>query len=310
MPTKGQVRVDEALTNLTIQFFNDRQGFIGEQMSPVIDVSKSTGVYYTYQSDVRMRLQDDTRRPRTRFKRIDWSVSTQAFKTEDHGLEQAIDDEERDDADSALELDMDANEALDDQVSLNWEKETATLLTTAANYPTGHKTTLAGASQWSDYDGSDPFSDIDTAMEAILTATGRMPNKIGMGYQVWRVLRRHPDLLARVDARDTAELSLQDVARLFEVDEILVGRAVYNTANEGATLSNSFIWGKHVVIAYVAPRPSKKTASLTYQFMKQRPRTVRYREEQIKSDVIRVERNSVSKIIAGQCGYLFTNAVA
>ncbi len=310
MPLKGDVRVDKELTNLTLALFQDDSSFIAPKIAPEIPVDKSSGVYYVFPDDMFMRTFDDSRAPATPFKQIDYDLTTAAFATVEHGLEHPIDEKVRDNADSVLDLRRQGNQITGQAVKLNWEKEIADLLTTAANYPTGHKTTLSGTDQWSDFQGSDPIGDIKTAILQIQTATGKRPNKIAFGLEVWNKVSQHPDLLGRVSNRDTQDLSRDDVARLFEVEEILVGEAIRNTANQGATISNAFLWGKHVVIGFVDPSPGMMVASLAYQFVWQQGRTVTYPNTIIKSDVIRVERDSVGKVVAGKCGYLYTNAVA
>ena len=107
---------------------------------------------------------------------------------------------------------------------------------------------------------SDPITDIETGIETVLKATGIRPNVMGMGYQVWTKLKNHPLIIARVTAvtnvKDIREVTRQQIAQLFELDEVMVGEVAYNSANPGAAISMDFAAGKNVLLAYRAPSPS------------------------------------------------------
>ena len=104
------------------------------------------------------------------------------------------------------------------------------------------------------------------------------------------------------------------MAQFFGLDRILVGKAIYDTAKEGQTASKSYVWGKHFLLAYVAPSPGRKRPSLGYTFWAPTKGMLRiaeiYRDETITSDVMRVHEERLEKIVHVNCGYLMVNAVA
>jgi hypothetical protein len=61
-------------------------------------------------------------------------------------------------------------------------------------------------------------------------------------------------------------LTEQMVAEALGIDKILVGGAVYNSANEAATESMADVWGKYCLFAYINPRPEIRKPSLGYQY--------------------------------------------
>ena len=68
----------------------------------------------------------------------------------------------------------------------------------------------------------------------------------------------HPDIVGRIDRGQTAGTAIvmrQNLAALFEMQEVLVMDAIYNSAIEGASNSHGFIGGKHALLAYRAPSP-------------------------------------------------------
>ncbi|MEK7992900.1 MAG: hypothetical protein AAB403_03750, partial [Planctomycetota bacterium] len=92
--------------------------------------------------------------------------------------------------------------------------------------------------------------------------------------------------------------------------------AGYQTAKEGQTNSMSYIWGKDILLAYVAPRVSTKMLSLglTYRWNKKSKNVKRLRgtkEEDRNGTYVRVGDDYYDQnIVSASCGYLIKNAVA
>ena len=98
-----------------------------------------------------------------------------------------------------------------------------------------------------------------------------MPNKLVLTQPVMDALVDHPDIVDRVKyatstTANPAMVNEQTLAALFGLDEIVVSRAIENTAAQGATASHSFIGGKKALLCYAAPTPSLMTPTAGYQF--------------------------------------------
>ena len=100
------------------------------------------------------------------------------------------------------------------------------------------------------------------------------------------------------------------VAQWLGVDNIIVGRAINNTAAEGATDSMSFIWGKNALLMYTTASPSISEPSAAYIFQKGGVDTKRFREEAEAQDVVEVTHLVDIKVTASDCGYYFPSVVA
>jgi len=69
------------------------------------------------------------------------------------------------------------------------------------------------------------------------------------------------------------------------------------------------VWGANALLAYVNPRPAIKQISLAYMFQS-RPRQVeKYRDDSVKSDIIRCSEVTAEKLVADKCGYLWTHVL-
>lgn len=308
MPDKADVHIDAALSDVSIRRRNEE--YVGERLFPAMSVSKDTDKYFVYGTE-QFRLENDIRAPGTRAKKVDWTVSTDSYSLEEHALEKAIADEERDNADPPLSIEIDSVEFLTDLIQLRLENSIATDATTSGNYAAAHTAALSGGQQWSDYTNSDPLEDIRKARVQIHGAIAKKANVLVFGFQVYEILKNHPKILARMSHNERGLVTKQLLAELFEVEEVLVGSALKDTAKEGQTASLSYVWGKNVVLAYRPPRMGKKVIALGGTFRKQGMRqTETWRETQVKSDYIRVTDKYDSKIISNVAGYLYRTVVA
>jgi len=96
---------------------------------------------------------------------------------------------------------------------------------------------------------------IERGKVSVETATGKQANVIIMGAPTRRALAIHPQIIAVLSpGKNTpGQYNDEQLAAALGVDKIIVGRAIYNTAKEGQTASNAFIWGDNCIVAYIAP---------------------------------------------------------
>lgn len=140
-----------------------------------------------------------------------------------------------------------------DNIALYRESLQATLLTTYSNYASGFY--ASGASKaWATT--GDPIKDFDDMRETIRKANGRRPNKAWFTPSAWVLFRNNPAVLNRIkyggSPIDPAMVTTQMAAALLEVDEVLVGYAVYgvpslNGADGGvkkSALTMGYVWEK------------------------------------------------------------------
>jgi hypothetical protein len=308
MPLITSVKFDELLTNISLQFAAAPEGYLADKVLPPVPVAKESAAYWVYDKS-RLDAPDSKRAPRSQYNRIDWNVTTDTYLAEQYGLEGEIDDEERKNAASPLDLDVDTTEIVTDMVLNNREKRVADLVLSTATIT--NNITLAGADQWTDYANSDPLDDIKTARTTIYTAApGYGPNVMLMGYMTFEALKLHPDIKEIVKYTERAIITRQILAAVFEVDEVLVGKVIRRTSKEGAVDAFTDVWGKDVLMFYRENRPSLKRASFGYQMRTNDLRVFRYREDKRDTDVIRVSEKQDEKIVSSALGYLIKAAVA
>jgi hypothetical protein len=122
---------------------------------------------------------------------------------------------------------------------------------------------------WDDDANGDPFTDIATQQTYILQNTGFMPNKLVLSWSVYQALRKHPLIIDRIkytSATFAGTITPQLLAEAFDIEEVVVSKAVYNSAQENLTASMSFVNSKNALLAYVAPAPGLMVPSAGYTF--------------------------------------------
>jgi hypothetical protein len=172
--------------------------------------------------------------------------------------------------------------------------------------------------QWSDYSASDPISDIENAKSSILSSTGMEANTLVLGYDVFKALKNHPDLVDRIKYTSSQTITTDMLAAMFDIPRVLVSKAVKATNNEGATGAYGFTTGKKALLCHVAPQPGLLTPSAGYTFswtgvsggLGATIGTSQFRMESIKSDRIEAEIAFDNKVISSDLGFFWDTVVA
>lgn len=328
---------DPILTNFSVGYQD--QTLYGMRLFPETPVRTQSGRYRVYdRSD--WLIHRSRREPLTVANEVGakkWSEDT--FATKEHSLQSAIGDEERKELNSQgglaqavfggdLQIDpeRDATEYVTRSLMLEHEKKVADTIRNTANYAANHKTTLVGATQWSDYTGgvsstSDPVANLRTAFQRIYLDTGRWPNTMIMPFDAVGVVENHPRVVARFQYTSLADPNAWKTLLGFPPSvtadfNVFVVDSKYNAAdNIDDTESITSFWGQDVWLGIVDPTPGQrtktfgKTFSEVYESGDVRP-TDRWREDNRRADLVRVSWKYDLKIVSATAGYLFTNAVA
>lgn len=305
MPQLRDVVQDPVLTEVSTAYKNE--SFLAERILPVMPVKKQSGVYFQYDKE-NLRIPSSTLRAAgAPAKEVDFSVSKGTFITQDHALKEFVPQEIQDQAMTPTDPLSDSTENVTEKLLLDKESAIATYLTSTSNIT--QNTTLSGTSQWSDYNNSSPVTDVRTARQTVKLSVGKTPNILILGQQVYDILVDHPEIIERIKYSALGVVTAELLARVFNVKEVWVGEAVYNSAKEGQTDSLSYIWGKHAILAYIAPSVRIKQLTLGYTFTYGTRQTERWTDGDRKGTYVRVHDNYQQGIVAATSAYLIKNAV-
>lgn len=311
----SQTHVEATLTRLAQDY--DLGGYIADEVLPPVPVD-SIKYQYPVWDDKPLDTESSSTDPgikradKAPWARSERTVTWTEAETEEYGLEVPISDRERTKGPN-LDLDGVNTNFATSVVRNEQEARVADLLTTTGNMATGHYTTLSSsADQWDSYSeaDSDPIEDIDTGRQTIHGASGKNPNLLVLGRQVFDKLKWHPSLTDVFKYSERGIVTAEMMAAALGIDKVLIGDAIYNTAAEGQTKSGSYIWGKHAVLLYQPPSPVPNTMSAGWQFQYRGIETKKWREEKISCDVVRVSHDQDEELTNTACIYLIASAVA
>lgn len=326
-PTLRSVHYNRPLTNISVAFMQSESRFIARQVFPVVTVPKQSDIYYTYDRGYFNRDEMKVRAPGTASEGSGYQVDTaDPYFCHVYAFHKDVDDQVRANADAPLNLDAEAARFVAMKGLLRTENDFFTNFFTTSVWDTDITGVAAApgssqALQWND-DSSDPIKDIQTGRQTIAESTGFEANTLVLGRHVYDRLTLHPDILDRIKYGQTpgrpAQVTRDALAALFEVDRILVGSAIQNTAMEGATNSHSFIAGRHALLCHTASSPGLMTPTAGYTFVWNGYagmgdgglRIKRFRMEELAADRIEGELSYDMRTISSELGYFFSGIVA
>lgn len=118
---------------------------------------------------------------------------------------------------------------------------------------------------------SDPIAFIDSEKTSMNQQTGRMPNRVGLGINVFNALKVHPGILERVkyggSTANPASVTENVLAQLFGVEKIVVLKSIMNSAGMGEDENMQYIGDPDAfLLAYATNAPSIDEPSAGYIF--------------------------------------------
>jgi hypothetical protein len=233
------------LTAIAIKYRG--QGYIADQAMPRVPVSKQE---FTHLSD---RMADWITPPDTLVGRTgqpnqlaNAAQDPTQYATSNQGLDEPVPNQDQDNGPNET-AEGRATQRVMELVMMRREIRVSSICANPANFT--QSTTLSGASQWSDYAGSDPQAAIMDALDVPF----KRPNLGVMGRAVATKLIQHPKIVQAVRGTDqgAGKVTLAELAALLELDQILVGSGWYNSAAKGQAPVKTRIWGKFAAFAYV-----------------------------------------------------------
>lgn len=275
-PTRRDMHVSAPLANLTIAAMNEDSDFVLKEACSFQQVEKQTNKYFVYGVGDWNRIEMQPRGSSQRSEKGGWSLSTTEYNCRRESLSVPEDWYDVDEADEAIDADMDAADYLANQAKLRGEQLFSAEIFIAATWTTDFdgaaaKDYASSEVLYWDNASADPQEDHLYLSGVVKALCGKTPNVMVVGYDV------HVALLTSAVVRDaikhTEFTGPQEVyakmARFFGVDKYLVAGAFYNSAAEGATDSFGFLVASDSVWAgYIDPREGKKvyTACKTFAY--------------------------------------------
>jgi hypothetical protein len=306
--------LDQFLTNYSIVYRN--QDFVGGRLFPDFPVSKQNDRYPIFGFE-RFKAYNTERAPGMEANEIPaWRMSNDEFYCDGKAQKQLIADELRSKWDLSTGPEVFTIETLADIIDKQREIAIFNAIMNSSVIPSS---TLASGMGWDNFESTDPVAAITNVRSTILLGCTKEPNTLLVGYPVWLQLIQHPIILDRFKstALPLGYPSEQQLAGLFNVDNFVVAKSLYDTTQQGIAHDLNYIWGKNAILAYVPQQqgPMQVTLGTTFRWLYGVPQNggmlvKRYRVEERSGDMIEYQTYYAIKLTVPGAAYIFKAAVA
>jgi hypothetical protein len=258
---QGTLHVDRYLTSYSLAYMQEKTSFIAARASSLIRVNNQSDKYVSYDRGYFWRDEMKPRALGGRPAQVGYKVSEGTYSAQEWAAEHVVDDRQRANTDAPINLDQNATRLLSDKAMIRADRIWATNFFAAGKWTTLRVGTAStpGTNQFLQFDdaNSDPIGVVDAAKDVMHQLTGFMPNTMVLGAAVRRTLRSHPDIADRIKYVGVGLADEAKLQELFDIPNVMTARSIYNTANEGATDSFSYIVDSRAVwLGYIEPTPA------------------------------------------------------
>ena len=297
-----ELRINAYLSEVARGYSNN--SFIAESLFPVInsDLEKvdifefNKEAFQVYDTERAIRANSNVISPKG-FKKHTTTLT-------EHDLAYPIDYREEEEA-RKIKLQVHATNVVTQGLLLKLETQCASLAQDPNKYPATNKIALSGTSQFTHKD-SDPVGVIDDAKDAISRQIGQDPNTLVMGQEVWESLKRNESLKGLIANSTNKIVTLNLLKEFFEVENIVIGKAIYSNAND----QFARVWGNNIILAYV-PKLNARTEydpAFAYTIRKKDALQIdEYEKEGNKVRYIRATDIYTPFLVGAEAGYLISN---
>lgn len=251
--TLAEIRLKQnpILTNLLLGI---KQGnMIAERLLPRLP-SALSGMTLVKMGDEAQRRYNLRRAPGAKTKRINLSFEGKSYTVDQYSVDIPIPRELIREADESRKLNVGnylqisalAMSTANGVLALDYELEVAELTTNGSTYASGHHLALSGGTKWSAVTGT-PVTDIKAAADIIRKKIGVRPNRLALSADAMSALESNAEVKTYLPSTQQGMATLDQLKQILNVQEILVGDAVYKDAS-GNGLD---VWGNNAILGYV-----------------------------------------------------------
>lgn len=299
----------------------DRQGFIANRVCPVLEVQKQSGAFGKITLANLLATRTTKRASGSGYNRQKWEFDDASFSCEEHGAEEVVDDREAQMYADYLDAEAVSLMRARDVVLRNYEQRVADLIFNTSTW-TGSSLTTAIGTAWSTVATATPVTDVAAAVLKVYDGSGLWPNALIINRKVFLALRRCAQIIDLCKAQGFMDvrqgtINEQQLAQVFDLEQVIVAGSSKNSANEGATATPVQIWSNtYAMVARVATGNDIKEPCIARTFHWGQDGssiggTVEsYRDETVRGNVIRARMDTDEVVMYAQAGHLLSNAHA
>ena len=223
---------------------------VGGVLFPAAPVTSRKGKVLRFGRDS-FRLSSSKRAPGTSLRRRRFTHDSVPYELDDHAEQLIIPIEEVEEGASVpgTQVTQDHMDQFMEVQTLEHEKQCADLALDSAQYAAGHAVTIAAGDRW-DQAAANPVDQTRQYKNVVANAIGRMPNTLLLGQDAFDAACENDRVRDQIKYTSPESINEAVLARVFGVERVVVGRAIYDDAS-GAKQK---VWtATSGVLAYVDP---------------------------------------------------------
>ncbi len=320
-----ETMVTGPLQNVSVAYKN--QSYIGDRVFRILDGVDPKAKIAVYSKGAWFRNDAGIRGPGARAKRSGYPIAWASLATEEYAFAAEVTDEDRRFAKSKntppLQPDIDAIEFTSDKIDLSKEARIAAMIT-GGTWADGNSGGADAKGLWSPEGATNTFlTDIAAGRKAIQARSGVKPNCLLLDFATYEALKQCAAILDKIKYTQRGVLTAELLAALLDLEEVLVGEAIVNTAKEtkaGTEFTSRYIWevnaGKGMGFLFHRPKsPGRKVPAPGYQARVAYEsgavrRTTTWREPAEHQDVYEVAEETDFVLVDAALGYLWKDTCA
>lgn len=292
-------------------------GLIGTGVMPILDVPVRAGQYPSFVLKEGQLLKSDmkNRSPYSAYARGTRAFVQDTYTALEYGYEEAVDDTVTLDVARFFDAEVIAAKLAKRKLLLAHELRVAAKIFDSGTFTATNSATAYTTANLATFDAG---QDVQEAIDRLLSKGESTTNlKVVIPYPVWTRIRASTKFQNRLRgtglSTDTIlNASTQAAAEVFGVSEVLIGRASYDSAPEGVAFSasnawaNTFIWVGSVTQASAGYFGGGAGFTLNWSEYGPAIGVSTYREEAIKSNIVRASQYTAEKVVNANAGQLVT----
>lgn len=279
-PTLMQVHVQAALTQIATAYLQDERNYVAEQVFPIVPVEFQSDKYFNFSKDDFFRDEAQRRADAVESAGGGFNLSTGTYNADVWAYHKDLGAQVRRNADPAVNMDVATTKFIMQKLLIKRDRFFMSSYMTNGVWSADYAGTAGGTPGsttppfWNDDANGDPFTDIANAQTTILQNTGYEANTLLKAFPVYQALRKHPLVIDRIKyttRADAAKITPDLLAAAFDVERVIVSKAVYNSAPEttnitGSVGTYSFVSPKDALLCHSAPSPGLMIPTAGYIF--------------------------------------------
>lgn len=300
------------LQKIAMEHIETQEDFVGLKVLPIFEVAEKAAEYPVITSESLLSMPSTKRAPRAGYARDDYEFELDDYDCEEHGFEEPVDEVEA----KLYARFFDAEEVAMLRalgvVLRTQEKRIADMLFNIDNF-TAHDAT----NEWDDGANATPVDDVNAGKKVIHDETGIRPNALIITYGTSLDLTTCTQIINRIKDIDITvpdgQISAKTLARIFQIDQVLIAGGRYNTAKKGQDAVKADIWNsEYAMLAVVNSGKDIRRPQIGRTFLWTTDSPVNamvesYEEEKTRSTIIRCRHHSDEELLNIETGYLLGN---